>query len=71
VPIIGPILFSLLIFSPYFLPSGESDQSQNTESKEHFLPFKPSLQVSKSDEIHLQDSQIKKSEKLEKNEAFH
>lgn len=33
-PIIGPILFSLFIFSPYFLPNGESDQSQHPESDE-------------------------------------
>lgn len=71
IPIIGPILFSLLIFSPYFLPSSERDQSQDPESEEQINPFEPTFQEGRSDEIHFQDSQIGKNEKQDKVEAFH
>ena len=69
-PIIGPILFSLLIFSPYFLPISESDQLQHSESDEQFLPFGPTLQEGESHEIHFQDSQIGKNATLENDDTF-
>jgi len=45
-PVIGSILFSLFIFSPYFLPSSDSENFSDLESnsaiKETLLPVNPS-----------------------------
>jgi len=38
-PIIGPILFSLFIFSPYFLSSSNSEKSPNAVIDESLPPY--------------------------------
>lgn len=50
-PIIGPILFSLFIFSPFILPSSDTDKSSELETdsiaKESLLPYDEPLLILK------------------------
>ena len=60
-PIIGPILFSLFIFSPFILPSSESANPSNLEShseiKEPYLPDAPSQEPGKIKKEYLHNHQ--------------
>jgi len=68
IPIIGPILFSLIIFSPYFLPSSESQQTQHQEK---VLLFPSTLQEKKIKEFPLQYIPADKGKKHKNITAFH
>ena len=67
-PIIGPILFSLFIFSPYFLPSNDSEKSQqslpNSGGNEKRPPYQHIQQKSEADGEDLQDVQSQQVDKL-------
>jgi len=60
-PIIGPILFSLFIFTPYFLPSSDPGQTQNPVGKESLQINERTLQESNEDREDLQNLSSQKA----------
>jgi hypothetical protein len=68
-PIIGPILFSLFIFSPFLLPNSDSDNIPELASNpldEGFLPGANSLQKSENKDKDRRNVQTQNEDNLGK-----
>jgi hypothetical protein len=70
IPIIGPILFSLFVFSPFLIPSSDSenipDLASNHIIDEEFPPGSHSLQKSKIKDKNRRNIQAQNEDNLRK-----
>jgi hypothetical protein len=70
IPIIGPILFGLFVFSPFLLPSSDSDNIPDLASNllidEEFPPGSHSLQKSKIKDKNRRNVQAQNEDNLRK-----